>query len=1241
MGNSTGKEELNLDYFITHYEISSLEENEVKCLIILGKLYKIFEENPNVYQEYKENQDKLSQKKNIMSNLKKEEIDIESLNNPNIYISKPVKYQLMIANLFIKKFKDIRIYFMLIKLIKFILKETDFFKIFTKNCLEQINNLLSNPSIEDIFVIEACELLILVIEQFKTDFTVLINQLTNLNKIFDIPKKIKEGDIVQNYKLSIALSKLLEKCISLLIYMQNKSKFFKYETKKELNDFIKKIVGSEYGGNTFFYQFLVDSLTTELIENNIDTIKPFDVKEDLMNSFRKSRKKFEVKNKINEDKEESDNSDDYKYIHELTKKINAYYDDYYKDLKDVETYPFIVLNIFGELSKLNVIFLEKMKNQDEKIINPEKEIKGLLNILLLNKKLLTLEEYKNPQEEYQNNFKVRYYIKLSIKILGIIITYYVLYCISGNLKDGFFIDDFNPNVNEVKFNKSISELFHIFEQSIEPNIRFLICSFFLALGYNRQVWQLFLELNVVNHPKSYIIHFIKDTFDKSYDIENKDEQIYQERINSILKFIEVGLFLTNEKIYYSIKHTDIFKNYLEPYLLLFYINCPNYRGDIVRILNIFTLYDDCKLIILEPKNKIVREKIFKRLDELFEDLQKGNEMVEDLDKQRREINKKKELTFDDFKTQLSFNEDLLSKLENYAKQNFIATGREFCYLVSIFTNLMMTNRFETNLNILCNEDIDKLFLYNENTNINLFQKKKSSTSDNSDNNKGRLLIYHDFFLSLNVLKSELVKIQINDKSFSKYIFQLPLAMVMYNPGLKIYFTKGDRTENPKLGDQNLNLNYLIDLISLNKNDHQITHKLIFTCYRFYCNNRFIYTKQFNDTLMDLLPQKHLQDIPLFLVREIFRFFITLTSGGNNLLLWLKLESNLRNLINDFSNNNDIILRYMNDELNWGKDKNNLFSTNQEKTIGGITNITKIEDQAYTGKVIILPYRNIKQYNDKYGIITYNQQQFILSKPIDLIQDNNSFTIFFRFYNPIIKTGQWHTLIQDESGIMSLISIDKNGKRIGCFGINGEFLDSGIDLENEDLKNQWLQISFVFKAVNNNKDSNSVIGEVQWYLNGILRQGTKNIIKGNKVVSQNNNNLEIHRKIMYIGNSRDYNEPFGAFCDLRIYKEEKIDFDEDEDDEDVIKLLLDSTDRIVEYIKITKYLSYEVLYFIVKFFNNMIVSKHNSQRERRNQEHDVSKYLNFQVVMKLCEEGFSYTDKEELKKELSKYLKLLT
>ena len=77
--------------------------------------------------------------------------------------------------------------------------------------------------------------------------------------------------------------------------------------------------------------------------------------------------------------------------------------------------------------------MEKLKLK-WKNYNSRKKIKGLLNIILLNKKLLTLEEYKNPKKEDDNNIKVRYYIKVSIKILILIIKYSILYCISGNLK---------------------------------------------------------------------------------------------------------------------------------------------------------------------------------------------------------------------------------------------------------------------------------------------------------------------------------------------------------------------------------------------------------------------------------------------------------------------------------------------------------------------------------------------------------------------------------------------------------------------------------------------------------------------------------------------------------------------------------------------------------------------------------------------------------------------------------------
>jgi hypothetical protein len=35
-----------------------------------------------------------------------------------------------------------------------------------------------------------------------------------------------------------------------------------------------------------------------------------------------------------------------------------------------------------------------------------------------------------------------------------------------------------------------------------------------------------------------------------------------------------------------------------------------------------------------------------------------------------------------------------------------------------------------------------------------------------------------------------------------------------------------------------------------------------------------------------------------------------------------------------------------------------------------------------------------------------------------------------------------------------------------------------------------------------------------------------------------------------------------------------------------------------------------------------------------------KFINFRLVMKIIEEGFSYDEREELKKELCKYLQIL-
>ena len=53
---------------------------------------------------------------------------------------------------------------------------------------------------------------------------------------------------------------------------------------------------------------------------------------------------------------------------------------------------------------------------------------------------------------------------------------------------------------------------------------------------------------------------------------------------------------------------------------------------------------------------------------------------------------------------------------------------------------------------------------------------------------------------------------------------------------------------------------------------------------------------------------------------------------------------------------------------------------------------------------------------------------------------------FFFYNPVVNTGKLHVLLQDENGVYPLIAIDASGSRIGCFDINGFFVDSGINLE---------------------------------------------------------------------------------------------------------------------------------------------------------------------------------------------------
>lgn len=106
-------------------------------------------------------------------------------------------------------------------------------------------------------------------------------------------------------------------------------------------------------------------------------------------------------------------------------------------------------------------------------------------------------------------------------------------------------------------------------------------------------------------------------------------------------------------------------------------------------------------------------------------------------------------------------------------------------------------------------------------------------------------------------------------------------------------------------------------------------------------------------------------------------------------------------------------------------------------------------------------------------------------------------------------------MQSSIGLGGLIVVDKYCSRLGSFTEEGIWIDSGINLKKETLKNRWVNVIMSYSSRLNQTKLN-------YYLNGKLK---KCLLK-EKIVFPST--------IKYIGNCKDYDEPFGAICDLRVY-----------------------------------------------------------------------------------------------------------
>lgn len=164
-------------------------------------------------------------------------------------------------------------------------------------------------------------------------------------------------------------------------------------------------------------------------------------------------------------------------------------------------------------------------------------------------------------------------------------------------------------------------------------------------------------------------------------------------------------------------------------------------------------------------------------------------------------------------------------------------------------------------------------------------------------------------------------------------------------------------------------------------------------------------------------------------------------------------------------------------------------------------------------IIFPPYKKITLYKNIKGCIFHAEHSIKLSRSLNL---GNSFTILVRIFNPCPDTGRFHTLLQSNQEVGGLIVIDKHRSSLGCFTEDGKWLDSQIDLCHHTITYRWIHIALSYQEIEGNS-------KLSFYLNG-------------KITSQYLDEKNVLPKtVKFIGNTSDYSEPFGIWCDLKIYK----------------------------------------------------------------------------------------------------------
>lgn len=175
-----------------------------------------------------------------------------------------------------------------------------------------------------------------------------------------------------------------------------------------------------------------------------------------------------------------------------------------------------------------------------------------------------------------------------------------------------------------------------------------------------------------------------------------------------------------------------------------------------------------------------------------------------------------------------------------------------------------------------------------------------------------------------------------------------------------------------------------------------------------------------------------------------------------------------------------------------------------------------------------PFKKILPYKEDKGCVFHGEHSLILNHTLEL---SSNYTILVRIFNPCPDTGKFHTLLQSDNKLGGLIVIDRHRTSLGCFTEDGKWIDSKINLSHSTYLNRWMHLALTYSEY----DEQS---KIEFFLNGA------------SIASYTNEKLILPKRLKYIGNCFDYSEPFGIWCDLKIYKKVLNNYDITADYKDI-------------------------------------------------------------------------------------------